>query len=302
MKKRWFFVVLVLVVAGGVGVWSLTPTTPPTVKTTVLHPTSVEQTVSCNGVVEAVDAVGVFAPISCYIREVRVTAGQRVRKGDVLAVIDKEMTLAGSDDIVTRMALAGMDENLVATEDGIVAEVLSERGKELKQGTPCVLIVRSEDLRVRVAIREKDLRSVKEGMRVRISGDGLDRAVYNGTLSEISCTASAGGSATVVAGLVCPVSGEIDESFRIGLTAKATVVVSVTEGGYLVPYESVLSDDMGSYIYIFKDGAAHRYDVNGAPQLAYGLLLTDADLADDHVILEPEKVTTDGCAVMEETV
>lgn len=301
MKKRWFFVVLVLAGAVGFGVWSRTPKSPPTVKTTVLSPSLVEQTVSCNGVVEAVDGVGVFAPVSCYIREVRVTQGQRVSKGDVLAVVDKEITLAETDDMATRIALAGMSEELVATDDGIVVEVSAKPGQTLPMGTPCALLARPCDVRVRIAIREKDLRMVQEGMRVRISGDGLGRSVYHGELSEISCTASAGSSATVVAGLVRPDDGEVDVSFRLGLTAKATVVVSVTEGGYLVPYEAVLSDENGSYVYVLQDGVARRFSVDGAQQMARGMLMTDSALATARIILEPDKVAGDGFAVTEET-
>ena len=300
MKKRWIFTGLAVVCAVSVGLWSRSTQTIPTVRTKVLSPTSVEQTVSCNGVVEAVDGVGVFAPVACYIRKVCVTAGQRVQKGDVLAVLDKEMTLAEADDIETRFLLAGMEETLVAPDDGIVVEVSAERGKVLQAGTPCALLVRSCDMRVRIAIREKDLRLVREGMRVRISGDGLDQSVYNGELTEISCTASAGSSATVVAGLVCPDDGETDASFRLGLTAKATVVVSVTEGGCLVPYEAVLSDENGSYIYLMQDGVARRYGVDDGEQMPHGLLLTDTVLVDACVILEPEKVAGDGCAVLEE--
>ena len=300
MKKRWIFTGLAVACAVSVGLWSRSTQTVPTVRTKVLSPTSVEQTVSCNGVVEAVDGVGVFAPVACYIREVSVTAGQRVKKGDVLAVVDKEMTLAGVEDVEMRFVLAGMKEELVATDDGVVVEVSAESGKVLPLGTPCALLVRSCDLRVRIAIREKDLRLVREGMRVRISGDGLDQSVYNGELTEISCTASAGSSATVVAGLVCPDDGETDDSFRLGLTAKATVVVSVMEGGCLVPYEAVLSDEKGSYIYLMQDGVACRYGVDGAEQMTHGLLLTDTALVDASVILEPEKVAGDGCAVLEE--
>ena len=169
-----------------------------------LTPSRIEHTVSCNGVVEAVDGVGVFAPMACRIREVRVSAGQRVKKGDVLAVIDKDATLSDTGDVAQQVILAGMDEVLIAPADGIVAEISAEEGKTLKFGTPCAVLVRECDLRVRVAIREKDLRVLREGMSVRISGDGLAQTSYNGVLSEISSAASTSGSATSFAGTVTP--------------------------------------------------------------------------------------------------
>lgn len=298
--KKWIWIIGILALAVGVGIWMNRTETPPTVRTMVLTPTRVEQTISCNGVVEATDGVGVFAPISCRIREVCVEVGQRVKKGDVLAVVDKEATRSDGGDIATQLAVAALDENIVAPEDGIIVEVGAKAGQTLKLGTSCVLLVRPEDLRVRIAIREKDLRVLREGMTVHITGDGLEQRQYGGVLSDISCTASSSGSSAVVAGVVTPNAGETDTSFRIGLTAKATVVTAVTEKGFLVPYEAILADEQGSYFYIAEKGIAHMYRVTDAVQVASGVLLTDDELTDATVVLEPEKVGGDGFPVMEE--
>lgn len=299
MKKRWVWIAIIPVIAICVSVRMLLPERTPEVKTTVLTPSRVEHTVSCNGVVEAVDGVGVFAPVTCRIREVRVLPGQRVAKGDVLAVIDKEATLSEGADISSQVILAGVESELVAPEDGIVTEVSAETGKTLKLGTPCAVLVRSCDLRVRIAIREKDLRTLREGMAVRISGDGLEQHSYSGVLTEIASTASAGSSVTMVAGLVTPDEGETDTSFRLGLTAKASVITSVTEAGYLLPYEAVLADEKGSYFYVLKDGIARLCRVSDGIQTPHGWLLSDESLAAATVILEPEKVYGDGATVAE---
>ena len=301
MVKKWIWIVIVLVIALGVGLWWNRPASPPTVRTVVLTATRVEQTVTCNGVVEAVDGVGVFLPISCRVREVRVKVGQRVQKGDVLAVIDKEATLADAVDVATQLALAALEETIVAPEDGIVAEVGAETGKILKVGTPCISLVRSSDLRVRIAIREKDLRVLREGMSVTISGDGLDKKQYTGVLSDISSTASSSSSGVVVAGQVTPNEGEADTSYRLGLTAKVAVITDVTEMGYLVSYEAVLADEKGSYFYVVQDGVARLRRIVDAVQLPAGWLLTDETLSDVAVVLEPEKVGGDGVTVLEAT-
>lgn len=299
MKKRWFWIVTVVVAVVGVGVWMRMPDAPPVVKTMVLTPTQVEQTVACNGVVEAADGIGVFAPVACRMREVCVVPGQRVKKGDVLAVVDKEATYADAEDIVAQVALAGMEETLTAPEDGIVTEVFAKVGETLALGKPCAVLVRPCDFQIRIAIREKDLRVLKEGMRVRISGDGLEQSSYDGYLSEISCAASTSSSTTVVAGVVLPDAGVADASFRLGLSAKATVITSVTEDGYLIPYEAVLADEKGSYIYVLREGIAHQYRVEGAVQVPRGVLLSDRALADATIVLNPEKVSGDGVAVTE---
>ena len=297
MKKRWFWIGLAAVVAAGGIAWASRSDESPTVTTKVLTPMRVEQTVSCNGVVEATDGIGVFAPVTCHIKEVRVAVGQRVSKGDILAVVDKEATYAASSDKAAQIALAAMDAMLTAPEDGIVVEVDAEIGKALKMGTPCAVIVRPCDLQIRIAIREKDLCTLEEGMSVRVSGDGLAATAYYGTLSEIACAASTDGSVPMVAGVVTFDENQVDDSFRLGLSAKAAVITSVTEEGYVIPYEAVLSDAYGSFIYLFDEGVARLYRVENSIQMPSGLLLTDVALDGVSVILDPDRVSSDGAFV-----
>lgn len=298
MKKRWIWLAVAVVAVIGTGVWMQRPSDPPTVKTAVLTPCRVEQTISCNGVVEAADGVGVFAPIDCYIREVLVEEGQRVQKGDVLAVIDKDVT-AEQADTATQVLLAGLDEMLVAPEDGILLNVEAKAGEVLPLGVPCAMLVRPCDLQLRISIRERDLRCVSEGMTVRISGDGFAQGVYDGVLTEIAATASSAGSTTVVEGVVLPNAGEADASFRLGLSAKAVVITSVTDCGYLIPYEAVLADEQGSYMYTLTEGKACAHRLEDAVQLPQGVMVTDPSFATMTIVLEPEKVHGDGAVIGE---
>lgn len=298
MKKRWIWIGAVVIGIAVMGGRFVRSDTPPTVKTHVLTATRVEQTISCNGVVEAADGIGVFVPVNCYIREIRVAEGQRVRQGDVLAVIDKERTRTDAGDVATQVALAAIEEELTAPEDGIVVEVPAEVGEKLELGTPCAILVRACDLRVRIAIREKDLRILREGMAVRLSGDGLEQTSYSGQLTEISSAASTSSSTTVVEGVVTPDEGQADDSFRLGISAKAMVITAVTESGYVVPYEAVQTDEKGSFVYVLQDGVAHLHRIKKAIQVPRGLLMEDNSLAGATIVMEPEKVSGDGMAVL----
>ena len=116
MKKRWFLIAAVAVTAGVVAMTSI-PEEKVAVCGVTLRPTRVEQTVSCMGVVESSNGVGVFAPVNCVVRKVNVKEGQRVRKGDVLAILDRDatkQTATGTEDV---MVLAAMSETLIAPEE-----------------------------------------------------------------------------------------------------------------------------------------------------------------------------------------
>lgn len=298
MKKRWIFVLLLVAVAAGVVVVAGWPQPTVTVKTVTLTPQRVEQTVTCTGAVEAAESTGVFAPISCVLRDVTVAEGQRVKKGDVLATVDRDATRAMLSDPAQLMVLAAMPEELTAPEDGIVVAVKGTSGTVLEMGVPCAVLALQSDLQVRIAIREKDLRVLKAGMPVRVTGDGFQKDIYAGTLTEIASAARSGSSfGTVVEGVVTLKEGEIDPSLRLGLTAKVAIVTSVTDGGVVVPYEAVLTQEEQSYVYVLENGCARRRNVRVKSQLAQGVLLADGDLSDARVITQPGRIDQDGMAV-----
>jgi len=299
MKKRWMLVFLAGAVA--LGVWLLgNGTEPVQVNTTVLKAERVEQTVVCTGVVESAKATGVFLPVPCIVKEVNVKEGSRVKKGEVLAVIDKRATFETAGNDVTRMYLAAMAEEITAPESGVVVAVNALAGAPTEAGTPCVLLALERDLQVRLCLREKDLQVIKQGMPVRLTGEGFSRSMYYGTLTEISSAARTDTSAGImVEGVVTLDEGQRDDSLRLGLTARATVVTKVNESGVLVPHEAVLSDEKGRYVYLLKEGCAVRQAVEVAAQVKDGVLLADRSLVGQTVINNPDKIHQSGMAVEE---
>lgn len=299
MKKKWLVAVTVIAVAMGIGLWQNRESDIPTVKTVTVEPQRVEQTVSCSGVVEAGDSRGIFVPISCVIREVKVSEGQAVKQGDVLAVVDKEATRSKIDnDPASLLMLAAMSEKLTAVDNGIIVAVKAKPGETLERGTPCAVMALQRALQVRVTIREKDLPVMKSGQEVRISGDGFRRECYTGKLTDISSAATLSGNTAVVTGVVMLNEGQTDTSMRLGLSAKATVVTKVRQDGLLLPYEAVQAEENGQeFVYILSDGCACKCPVTAAAHLREGVLLQNDSLRGKRVITQPEKVTVDGMAI-----
>lgn len=299
MKKRWWFFLLAGVVVVGAVTINREPT-PETVTTAVLTAGRVEQTISCTGMVESGKTTKISLPITCVIRSIGVKEGDRVEQGDVLATIDKEATLAILEEGSHRAVLAAMDEKITAPSSGVVVAVSAVEGVPLEQGIPCLVLSLEQDLQVRICLREKDLKVIQPGMVVRLTGDGFARSVYSGVLTEISAAARTDtASGTIVEGVVKFDEGESDTSLRLGLTARATVVTSVTEAGLLVPHEALLNDGDGYYVYLLRDGCAYRQNIQVAGRVAAGILLADRSLEGQTVICHPSKTLRDGMAVEE---
>ncbi len=298
MKKQRLFLAIIAVTAAVFAFRWNTPQSVPSVNTVVLEKETVEQTVTCNGVIEAGEITGVFPTLSCVVKEVHVTKNQAVKKGDVLVTIDKDATKAIQNDRVTdALGLLTMPMNILAPTDGVVLSVEIPEDGVLHEALPCVTMAAQEDLQVRVLIREKLLPRLAEGQEVRVSGVGFDKAVYSGVLQEISSSANtdSSGAERVVEGIVTLGEGQADASMRLGLSAKAKIVVSITKEGVLIPYESVLQrGDDDRFVYFLEDSHAVSCVITALAELPSGILVEAESFAGKTLILQPEMVKGDG--------
>lgn len=304
MKKWWIIPTLVGVTVATIALASNDRSTSVTLKTMVLNTQRVEQTLSCNGVIEAGEHVAVFAPQTCIADEVLVEIGQRVSTGDTLITVDKDATKClqlGDDRVSTALSLTAMGGSITASQDGIVVSVEASDGMLLDSAEPCVIIAPDSGLQVRVMIREKQLPSLEVGQEARISGAGLDKPLYHGQLIEISSAVSElSGGEGIVEGIIALNNGEIDTSMRLGLSAKAKVVISSTEDGILVPYEAIVGEDDGEqYVYFVQNGCAKRETIDPKGDVSGGVLVSRADWIGRSLVLEPDKISADGQLVAE---
>lgn len=298
MKKRWIIASVVGAMAILALMVSRASKQPITVSAVTVTPCRIERTVSCMGVVETSDITAVVLPIRCVFSQIMVKAGDRVTEGDVLAVVDKEATRQTIFDSASLMALAALPNEITAPKNGTVIEAKASVYQVLDEGTPCMVLAADDDLQIRIAIREKDLRVLKKGMAVRVTGDGFEKKHYDGELTKISSAAHADEGGTVVEGLVSLSDQAFDPSLRLGLTAKAAIVTSVIDQAYVVPYEAVQADDMGSYVYVIHNGAVQRQEIVIADQVAQGVLLQDASLAEKQIVCNAESVSENGQKVL----
>ncbi len=304
MKKRWILFALATAVAVAVGM-NATRHSAVTVTTATVTSETVEQTISCQGIVEAGDTVSVSLPLDCVLDEVLVEAGQAVKAGDPLFCVDKQATKLlqqGDGRESAALTLSAVPMVVTASADGVIVSVsVPDDGVALKD-VPIVVLAPRQGMQVRVMIREKNLSTLTVGQRVRVSGSGLEKSQYSGTLRGISAAVSVGvvGEERLVEGVVELDDGQVDESFRLGLSAKAMVVINTVKNGVVIPYEAVQQEQDGtSYVYSVRDGRAVKVVVTVEDELPQGLLTYATDLLDARVILSPDEMVTDGAWVQE---
>ena len=110
-------------------------------------------------------------------------------------------------------------------------------------------IQNTDSLKVAITIPEYDIESVQVGMTARITSDVTDKEV-SGTLSQISPTATGGGSSSSSFAAEVTID-DAASGLLIGTNAKVEIILSTTEDVFTVPLDAIGENEAGeSVIYV----------------------------------------------------
>ena len=116
----------------------------------------------------------------------------------------------------------------------------------------------TDSLKISITIAEYDIDSVSEGMHAVITSDVIDGEI-NGTLTQISPTASGGGSSSSTFSAEVTVDDE-NSGLLIGTNAKVQIIQSTTEDVFTVPLDAIEEKENGTSVIYVQSG-----EENGEP-------------------------------------
>lgn len=151
---------------------------------------------------------------------------------------------ASSDTRVQELEIQSLEDQILdctvtSPVSGTVTAVNVSEG-----GTPAGVLFVIEDtsrLELDLSIKEYDVGTVAEGMQAVIRADALEDQQFPGTLTDIApaARAAAAGSQSNVEYAATVAVSDTGTPLRIGMSAKADIVVEERENVYAVPYESI---------------------------------------------------------------
>lgn len=147
-----------------------------TVSTVVLRQEQWAQTLSANGsIIPWQEAVIGSQLQGVRIADVKVSIGDRVRRGEVLATLDNALRPAGSD---------APQGKIVAPDDGVISAVNANVGTMPKGDAELFRLIRQGRLEWQAELTAEELMRLRRGMRASVTlGDGR---TVQGTVRAIS--------------------------------------------------------------------------------------------------------------------
>lgn len=200
--------------------------------------------VDATGTVKPYNRVEVKAPIAGRVDEVLVREGDEVKKGQVLARMSSteravllDAARSQGEDVVRRWEEAYKSAPLLAPLDGTIIVRAVEPGQTVTTADPVVVL--SDRLIVEALVDETDLALIKLGQPVEITLDAYREEIIPGKVDHISFESTLENNVNVYAVDVAP--KEVLASFRSGMTANVTFIVTDRKNVLLVSSEAVVT-------------------------------------------------------------
>ena len=214
--------------------------------------TSPQESVNYEQARSAVDlAKGELARVQNLLAQQLATRSQLANAQKSLS--DAEAALAAQEKLGT-----GTPSEIVrAPFDGVVSVMQLSQGDRIQAGAPAMQLSRVDRPRIVLGIEPEDARKVRRGMPVKL-------------VPVFDSTQSAAGVVSTVNGMINPQTGLVDLLVELkpgqalhsmpGTRIQGFITLR-RRGGFVVPRQAVLSDAKGPYIFVVRNGRAHRINV-----------------------------------------
>jgi RND family efflux transporter MFP subunit len=204
---------------------------------------------------------------------------------------NREAVLAQRRSELALASQALEDTSLRSPIDGAVRERQVTVGEFRSTGTPVLTIVRTDPLRLRVAVPERAATALRAGQTVRVHIEG-DAATYEGKLVRLGAAIDETNRTLPVEAAVANPNGAL----RPGMFASAEIIVDRSDRAVVVPADAIVTFAGVQKVLAVKDGRAVEQRVRTGRRNSGRVEILEGVQAGDVVIVKPGDVV-DGVAV-----
>lgn len=120
------------------------------------------------------------------MREARQTA-QKLRKGERAEQVQQGRAMAEEARASVELAVARLNNHrILSPMDGLVADRLREPGESIEAGTPVLVLISPEKMRIRAELEESDVGKVSVGQKVTVTSDTHPGKSFSGRVTKVA--------------------------------------------------------------------------------------------------------------------
>jgi len=211
----------------------------------------IKLSISTTGTVQPQNRLEIKPPIAGRIESILVEEGDRVTKGQVLAMMSSsdraallDAAMTQGKDVLEYWQAVYKPVPLLSPIDGQVIVRAVEPGQSVTAANAVIVI--SDHLIIQAQVDETDIGSVKTGQVARISLDAYPEIRSEGVVDHISYESVLANNVTIYKVDIFP--DKVTDLFRSGMSANVDIIRQRKDNVMLLPIAAVRSDKEGSYV------------------------------------------------------
>lgn len=241
------------------------------------------ETLLLYGSVYARNEVGIFSSVTGKIKELRVQAGDRVGRGQLLAVVDRDQA-----------GLKFADAEVTSTIGGVVKSVLTEVGATVSPAAPLFQVADMDTVEVAVNIPEKRIGRIRQGLPAEISVLAYPDRVFHGAVTRLNPSLDAV-SRTLEARIRVDNEGQ---ALKPGMFAEVRLLLRQEARIVRVPLAALVDRAEGQAAFVVVDNRAREVAVKTAFLQEDSAAVESGLSAGDRVVVVGQQNLNDGDEVM----
>ena len=268
-----------------------------------------------SGTIEEASGSTLSFPVAGTVQQIPVVAGQRIAKGEVIAVLDEaalrstyeaaSASLAQAEDAWRRMkqlheqaqsveaiSKKNLDDGrLYAPFAGVISEKSVEVGHNVMPGQPVVRLVAVDHVKVCISVPENEISHISTGLPVNVSVPALDGKTFSGKIVEKGIVAQPLSRSYEVKALVDNSSGEL----MPGMICSVGIDGGEADTAVILPAPVIQTDERNrTFVWVNDSGKARKRTVETGALVRDGVMIASGISTGDEVIVEGQQKVSEG--------
>ena len=263
-----------------------------TVKVTHVTKGNVEDRISCVGNIAGQEMVTLMSKVPGKIDNFLVKEGDKVKKGDVLVLIDRDVEGMKYEKALIKSPI-----------DGMVVKKYLDKGSQVEPSAnpmmriPVIMVANIDTVKVLANVSEKYLGRLKENAEARVEVDAYPDEVFVGEITRIAPLVDL---ATRTSEVEIRIANR-EHRLKPGMFARVNIIIEKKENTLLVPIKAVLSENNCRFVFVVDGSIARKKEVKIGMYQKDSVEIIEGLNEGEDVIIEGNYGLKDGANVLIET-
>ena len=196
------------------------------------------------------------------------------------------------EDTISKLEAA--KEGIKADFNGVVTAISAVEGATVQNGSQLITIANTDDVEVSVQISKSDLPKISIGQQVDVT---INNKPYQGEITKLSGNATKNANGVAVVDTTIKVKNP-DADIILGVEASNKIHAQKAENTLVLPYEYILTDSAGDYVYVVEDGLVARKNITLGITSSTEAQVVDGLTAGESIITSDTQTLTEGAPVV----